>query len=482
MPAMLRLLGSPRLCCDGLTRRETLAAGCLTAVGGLGLAELLQAKESAGSSGGKAKSVIVLYLLGGAATQDMFDLKPAAPAEIRGEFAPIDTSAPGIQICEHLPQMARWMHKAAIVRSVNHKGGCHNPIPSYTGYEQPVDNLVDTRDGYPPSMGSVCEYLRQQGGRKSRDLPDYVYMPCYLGWGQNIRRPGPYGGFLGHAFDALTTECQPTRPEGAPEPKPGHPQPILGMPQLAGPLPEGVTIDRLDSRRRLLDQIDEERCRLDLRGPVETYGRNSRKAFDLLTSSETRSAFDLSDEPPELVERYGRTLFGHSALMARRLVERGVRLVNVTWDLFWDRVKVDYDAWDTHTRNFAILKENRLPPLDQTWTALIGDLDARGLLDETLVVVMSEMGRTPRINSNAGRDHWTYCYSVLFAGGGIRGGTVFGQSDADAAYVKSDPVSTGDVCATIFHALGIDPSMTVPDQLGRPVSIAHGGTPIRDIL
>jgi hypothetical protein len=183
-----------------------------------------------------------------------------------------------------------------------------------------------------------------------------------------------------------------------------------------------------------------------------------------------------------LREAYGRTLFGNCALIGRRLVERGVKFVNVTWDLFWDRVKVDYDAWDTHTKNFEILKTNKLPGLDQTYSALIADLDQRGLLDETLVVVMSEMGRTPRINGNAGRDHWTNCYSVLFAGAGIRGGTVYGESDEQAAYVKDLPVSTSDVCATIYHCLGIDPETRVPDATGRPTGIDYGGRPIDAIV
>src|SRR5205807_677109 len=191
----------------------------------------------------------------------------------------------------------------------------------------------------------------------------------------------------------------------------------------------------------LLGQVDDRLRRMDALPAFATYGRNEQRAFDLLTSSKVRTAFDLKAEDPRLVERYGRTLFGHSTLIARRLVEAGVRFVNVTWDLFWDRIQLDYDAWDTHTRNFSILRENKLPQFDLTYTALLEDLDQRGLLDETLVVVMSEMGRTPRINGNAGRDHWTYCYSVFLAGGGIRGGSVHGASDAHAAYVKDRPVS-----------------------------------------
>src|SRR5687767_2782733 len=203
---MLTVLGSPRRACDGLTRRETLQAGALSLLGGFGLPQLLQAEESRRTRRpGRAKNVIVLYLLGGAATQDMIDLKPDAPVEVRGEFRPISTNVPGIQICEHLPRMSRWMHKIALVRSLNHRAGCHNTLPSYTGLEVPVVDNTITRETFPPSMGSVCEYLRQG----ERHLPDYVYMPCYLGWGQGIRRAGPYGGFLGKRCDPLFTEVAP---------------------------------------------------------------------------------------------------------------------------------------------------------------------------------------------------------------------------------------------------------------------------------
>ena len=199
-------------------------------------------------------------------------------------------------------------------------------------------------------------------------------------------------------------------------------------------------------------------------------------------ATSSREAFDLRNEDPRLLDRYGRTLFGHSTLIARRLVESGVRFVNATWDLFWDRVPIDYDCWDTHTRNFPILRENKLPYFDLTYTALLEDLDQRGLLDETLVVVMSEMGRTPKINPSGGRDHWTYCYTVFMAGGGLKGGSVYGASDAHAAYVKDKPVSTADICATVYECLGIDPAMPIRDYAGRPVPVAHGGKPIHEIL
>lgn len=487
---MLTMLGSPRRCCDGLTRRETLKAGFLTALGGFGLPHFLRARElaaatpagQAAAGQARAKNVIVLYLLGGAATQDMFDLKPEAPKEVRSLFQPIPTSASGVEICEHLPRMAKWMHRAAIVRTVNHRAGCHNTLPSYTGYEVLLSDITRTKDSYPPSMGSVCEYLRVNAGRETA-LPDYVYMPCHLGWGQNIRRPGPYGGFLGKRFDALTTQCDPKPPEGAPAAVPGQPQTVLGVPQLTdSQLPPGITLDRLNQRRGLLEQFDEQLRRQERAGTLVTFDRQQQQALDILTSSELKSAFDLNSEPTQLIDRYGRTLFGNSTLIARRLIERGVRFVNVTWDLFWDRAKVDYDAWDTHTNNFTILQQNKLPGLDETYSALMEDLDARGLLDETLVVLMSEMGRTPQINARAGRDHWTFCYSVVLAGAGIRGGTIHGESDTHAAYVKDKPVSTSDLCATIFHCLGIEPHLRLPDMSGRPVEIAHGGQPIREIL
>jgi hypothetical protein len=480
---MLTMSGSPRRCCDGLTRRETLKVGALSALGGFGLTQLSQAAQTGHLRPGKAKSVILLYLLGGAATQDMVDLKPEGPLETRGEFRPIATSVPGIDICEHLPQTARWMHKAAIVRSLSHRAGCHNCLPSYTGWEvPPPDQHPHPSD--PPSMGSVCEYLnRRQGPPRPADLPDYVYMPCWLGWGQVFRRAGPYGGFLGPQYDALTTECRPYRKPGSPEPGAGYPQAVLGKPLLpTSVLQEGITIDGLNKRRTLLAQIDAEFRRVESSNVAATFDRNQRRAFEILTSSRIREAFDLEHEDPKRLDRYGRTLFGHSTLIARRLVEEGVRFVNVTWDLFWDRIKIDYDAWDTHTNNFSILRENKLPAFDQTFSALMEDLHTRGLLDETLVVVMSEMGRTPKINARAGRDHWTYCYSVLLAGAGVRGGTVYGASDAQAAYVRDSPVSTSDICATIYHCLGIDAEFRVPDRTGRPVEIAHGGRPIWGIV
>jgi Protein of unknown function (DUF1501) len=489
---MITLLGSPRRCCDGITRRQTLKAGALSFLGGgFTLENLFAAEErrTAIQRPGKAKSVILLYLMGGAATQDMWDLKPEAPVGIKSEFKPIATSAPGVQICEHLPQMARWMHRAALVRSVSHKGGCHNPLPTFTGYEQTGRGTAfDTAaNGDPPSMGSVCEYLRQHNPSSARragdDYTDYVFMPFWMGRERKppLRWSGPYAGFLGPRYDPVVTDCDPYGGSEATAKGIFEPVTVRGQPFLPNStLGADMTVDRLNSRRSLLQQIDEQLRQVDGHQTLAGYDRMQQRAFDVLAS--TKTAFDLSREDPRRLDRYGRSLFGNSALIARRLVQAGVRFVNVTWDLV-ERVRdLDPTGWDTHGRNFLTLKGNHLPGLDQTYAALLEDLDRTGLLDETLIVVMSEMGRTPKINAQGGRDHWTNCFSVLLAGAGIKGGTVYGTSDSHAGYVKDHPASPADICATIYHCLGIDPEMTVQDRTGRPVPIAHGGRPIAEIV
>jgi hypothetical protein len=322
-----------------------------------------------------------------------------------------------------------------------------------------------------------------------------VYLPCPLGWGEARRKPGPGGGFLGQRYDPLYTEC--TAYLDRPMRKSDDMQPVRGEPIFKDlDLPEGMTLDRLSSRRGLLQQLDDQVRQAEARSPhpspsppggegrVRGYTGKQQVAFDLLTSAEVRAAFDLGREPDRLRDRYGRTLFGSSTLLARRLLERGVRFVNVSWDNFRERFEFppSNQVWDTHERNFPILRDNHLPQLDQTYSALLEDLDQRGLLDETLVVLMGEMGRTPKINANGGRDHWTFCYSVLLAGAGLRGGSVYGASDAHAAYVKDRPVHIRDICATIYHCLGIDPEMTVYDHGRRPVPIAHGGRPLKEVL
>ncbi len=488
---MITMLGSPRRSCDGVTRREALTAGALTLLGGLFDQSSLAAIEKArpvvarspdrATSSGKAKSVILLYLQGGPPTQDMFDLKPDAPEGIRTEFKPIATRAAGVSVCELLPQMARWMHKAAVIRTVHHNGGCHNNLPMYTGYDVPPPDIDSSRVSDPPGMGSVCAYLEDRVGATRRPpLPAYVCVPAAVGWGEYKKKPGSPAGFLGQRYDPLCTEC--TASVDNPPDVQWKPQAVRGEPRLATlDTGAGLTIDALHARRSLLEQLDG-RLRQAESNAVRGHAAKQRMAFELLTSTAVRSAFDLSGEPETLRERYGRTLFGSSALLARRLIERGVRFVNVSWDNYSNRYKVSNEAWDTHENNFPILRTTHLPGLDQTYSALMEDLDARGLLDETLIVMMGEMGRTPKINDKGGRDHWTFCYSVLLAGAGIRGGTIHGASDPHAAYIKDKPVHIRDLVATIYHCLGIDPEMTVTDQAGRPVPVAHGGQAVREIV
>ena len=477
---MITLLGTARRACSGPTRRETLKAGALSLLGSLFQTSALPAKDSIVSlpaQTARAKSVVLIYLQGGAPTQDMYDMKPHAPGGVGGEFRPIASAAPGIDVCELLPLSSRWMHKSAIVRSVYHNGGCHKNLPMYTGFDT---NLPDEefRDSDPPSMGSVVAYLERE---HQRDLPPYVSLPCSLGWGEARRKAGPHGGFLGRRYDAFSTEC--TAYVDHPPDDIWAPQVVRGEPRVKDTeLLEGITLDRLLGRKRLVEQFDDQSRSLEARAGAGNFPSQQRLAFDMLTSKKIREAFDLGCEDVKTRDRYGRTLFGSSTLLARRLVERGVPFINVSWDNFSKRFEVSKAAWDTHERNFPMLKETLLPNFDQTYSAFIEDLDQRGLLDETLVVTMGEMGRTPKINAKGGRDHWTNCYSVMFAGAGIQGGCVYGASDDQAAFIKDNPVHIRDICATIYHLLGIDHELLVHDQAQRPVAIAHGGQPVREIV
>jgi hypothetical protein len=471
-----------------LTRRETLRVGALSLLGGFfneaSVRALEQKRPAPRLRAGKARSVVLIYLQGGPPTQDMFDLKPDAPDGIRSEFKPIATTASGISVCDRLPLTSHWMHKAAIVRSVYHNGGCHKNLPMYTGYDI---NLPDEefRETDPPSMGSVCAYLEERDPQITHGaqmgLPPYVYLPCSLGWGEGRKKAGPHGGFLGRHYDAFSTDC--TAYVDKPPDDIWRPQVVRGEPSLGNAelLPD-ITLDRLRSRRHLLVQLEDRLRAMEAAGGASEYGRQQQLAFNLVGSQAVRAAFDLGREPDRLRDRYGRTLFGSSTLLARRLVEAGVRFINVSWDNFSKRFGVSKAAWDTHERNFPMLRETLLPGLDQTYSAFLEDLDQRGLLDQTLVVMMGEMGRTPKVNAKGGRDHWTFCYSVVLAGAGIRGGSVYGASDMQAAFVKDKPVHIRDICATIYHCLGIDPAMTLYDHGNRPISIAHGGQPVSDIL
>jgi hypothetical protein len=450
-----------------------MRVGALSLFGGVTLPRLLEAAGGASRPAGRARAVILLNLFGGPPHIDMFDMKPDAPVEVRGEFKPIGTSVPGLQICEHLPRVAAMMHRASLVRTVSHGYNSHNPYNVLTGFSGGNDreNYFAKRTDH-PSMGSVC----LSRGMGPRDVPSYVLMPAHPGFSQGLRRAGPYGGYLGSQFDPLITYCDPKF-----ERKGSFYDPVLpiGDPLLPGldALPD-VTVARLDGRRSLLDQVDRRLSELASSPALGGMSEFQRQAVELLTSRKTREAFDLSIEPESLRDRYGRNLYGSSLLAARRLVEAGSIFVAVNWEC---AAETQGGHWDLHENNFGMCRVN-LPALDQITTALVDDLAARGLLDMTLVVVMGEMGRTPRVNRKAGRDHWPQCGFALFFGGGTRAGMVYGSTDKHAAYPTDHPVSSGDIVATIYHLLGVDPHTLVHDLGGRPIPIAHGGSPIAGVL
>ena len=477
---MLSVLGQSGKLCDGVSRREAMRVGGLSLFAGMSLPRLLSAAESNPTArSGKAKSVILFNLLGGPSQQDMFDMKPDAPVEVRGEFQPISTSLPGLRICEHMPNTAKVMHKACLIRSVTHGFNAHNPLNVLTGFSGGRFDQLRPEPTDPPDVGAVCQYLKMG----PRDMPGAVCMPCYPGWGESvnypgIRRPGPYGGFLGNQYDPLFSVCQPKFDR---EPKFAHYDPVIPMGEPKLPSLEelpGITINRLDRRRSMLEQLDTQFETTRQSGSLDRLSHFQQRAFDMLITSKTREAFDLSREPDSLRELYGRTLSGSSLLVARRLVEVGVPFISVHAEIFGN----NGHSYDMHENNFGMLKQCNLPILDRAYPALIEDLDSRGLLDSTLVIVMGEMGRAPRVNGKAGRDHWPQCGFSLLTGGGVKRGCVFGESDKQAAYPISHPVSPADIVATIYQLLGIDPHLTVPDRLNRPTHIAHGGEPIWDVL
>lgn len=478
---MFSVLGRSTDRSGGLDRRELLRVGGLSLFAGTTLPRALRAAEAAGTQpNGPAKSVILFNLLGGPSQMDMFDMKPLAPAEVRGPFTSIGTSLPGLRICEHLPNTARLMHQSCLIRTVTHNYNAHNPLAMMTGYaDGPTRQLTADRTD-PPDIGAVCQYL----GMGPADMPGAFCLPCYPGWGESsmypgIRRPGPYGGFLGSRYDPMFSICNPSykRKPDRPYYDPVWPYGAPQMPALDSL--DAMTASRLDRRRSLLARIDDQFERMHASRTVERMDRFQARAFSMLCSSKTRDAFDLSQEPDALRERYGRNLFGSSMLVARRLVESGVPFVSVHAENFLPNGSFTYDM---HENNFGLLKDYNLPVLDRCYPALVHDLQDRGLLDSTLIVVMGEMGRSPKINAKAGRDHWPQCGFSLLIGGGIRQGTVHGRSDQHAAYPASHPVSPGDLVATIYQCLGIDPHATVPDLDGRPVAVAHGGEPIWSIL
>jgi hypothetical protein len=441
-------------CSDFLSRQ--FGRRTFLKVGGLGLAgfslpNVLRAEEKRkGQSKATAKSIILLFQFGGPSHLDTFDPKPKAPAEIRGEFSAIATNVSGIQVTAPLPRLAKIADKYALVRSVHHNRSNHNSGAYYslTGREPLVDIVTANASATDfPHPGSIVAYLDP----KDRKVPTSVSLPTMIADGP-FRTPGEFAGMLGKMYDPLWVLSDPNS---------------AGFDARDFSLPADVDIGRVDDRKSILQELDARSRLLDEAGTIEGMSAYQARAMDLLTSPATKKAFDIKQEPVAVRDRYGRHTYGQSILLARRLVEAGVRFVTVYYS-------AGIGGWDTHKDNFATLKNSRLPHTDQSVSALLEDLDARGLLQETLVYWTGDFGRTPKINKDAGRDHWPPCQTVLMAGGGIRGGQVYGASDSTGAFPADKPARPDDISATLFHALGFDPETTIVDQLKRPVPISAG--------
>jgi hypothetical protein len=448
--------------CDGLTRREALRAGAI-GLGGLSLPLLLRLQEASAArrrlSRASARSVILLFLSGGPSHLDMFDLKPQAPAEVRGTFRPIATNVPGLQISEHLPRMARLADRYTIIRSMSHPNGNH-PAASYwmmvgSPMARPAPQHVTLSREDRPHPGSVLSLLLLP----PRGLPPFVMVPEAIS-PVGPERPGQHAGFLGAAYDPYRVNSDPNSPDFSPG--------------VLGPDPH-VPAGRVRARRSLLAQVSRQARYLEQSAIARTLDPYYVRAFDLISSPAAQRAFNIAAEPAATRDRYGRHIFGQSVLLARRLVEAGVRLVHVNW------VRHDNgpggQGYDSHRDHLNWARTVLLPPTDAAVAALLEDLSDRGLLDETLVVLMGEFGRTPRFNSSGGRDHWPHCFSVVLAGGGIRGGQVHGASDRIGAYPTSAPVSPQDLMATLYYRLGVDPHTTIYDLQHRPYPLVDG-TPL----
>jgi hypothetical protein len=460
------------------TRRAFVVASTCGLVGAMGHRALGDAPQS---QKGPAKSTILFFLSGGASHIDMWDMKPEAPSEYRGPFQPISTSASGVRLCEHLPLLARQAHHLALINSV---GGTVSTNDHHAGYYYNLTGHVpdptflsqgNNRTPYPddwPSMGAVV------GAKRSphATLPNFITLPQKEG-APAFTRPGQFAGRLGVAFEPLYVEGDSKAPSK------------FQVPALV--LQDGLTTDRLHQRHRLLCELNGARGELDLFAGSGVWNAHQQRALSLLMSSSTTSAFDVAGEPQAIRERYGDTVNGMSLLAARRLVEAGVPFITVFWR--GDPEKLDKKCasgggWDTHGNNFKCLKEDLLPEFDRCYSALIEDLANRGLLDETLVLVTSEMGRKPKIGDprsggvgGAGRDHWTHCLTDVLAGGGVRGGHVYGSSDRFAEYPKDKPVTPADIAKTVFHAMGIHDLTTVDNQ-GRPYDLLPEGAAIRELF
>jgi hypothetical protein len=478
---MLGIAGHRRRVCDGTSRRSVLQAGGAGLLG-LSLPQVLAAEEMLGTGRGRARSVIFLLLFGGPSQLETFDLKPEAPSTIRGPFKPIPCRTPGLLVSESLPQLAAISNKYSVIRTMthdfnDHSGGAHY-IQTGRRWHVPIGGGFSPTPKDWPSVGAVTEYCTQHATpERMRDLPAYVVLPNTLGRLQQAGqypRPGEHAGWLGGAYNPLTTRVDKRDLKDNPYWRDCSDEELTFQLQGLSSATE-VAPDRVRARQTLLEQFDSQRRALEGSPGVQSFDRFRSRALSLVASDRTRRALDLRAEPAKVRDRYGRHLFGQSALMARRLVEAGVRFVTVHYDT------CDGYSWDSHQHSDDV-KKHLMPTTDQAISALLSDLDDRGMLADTLVVALGEMGRTPKANARWGRDHWSTLFPALIAGGGVRRGGVYGSSDAEAAFVKEDPVKPEDLAATLYYALGIDPEIMLPDREGRPVPIVEGGSPVKAIF
>jgi hypothetical protein len=451
-----------------LNRRDAMIRMGRVGLGGGALPALLQAERATAvppRAAGRARSCIFLFLWGGPPQNDLWDLKPDAPEGMRSLFRPIATAVPGVHVCDQMPRLARHLDKVALVRSMSHASTVHEPsvYHTFTGRQDPtlLSPRNQRRRGDFPCVGSALSALLPPG-----PLPASVTVPRPVGH-DGVTYAGTYAGWLGPRHDPLELREAPNSAD-----RPAHPL------ELAADL----SAARLLARRGLLAAL-EEQDRLS-QGGRATDGLTAfhEQAYRMLASEQARRAFDLGREPGPLRDAYGRNEYGESFLLARRLVEAGVRLVTVVWMYFMPNGRIA-NVWDTHggtaglgnATGYEMLRANYcIPPLDRAYAALLEDLAQRGLLDETLVVAVGEFGRTPRLNPQQGREHWGPCYTALLAGGGVRGGQVYGASDRLGAYPRDNPVAPEDLLATVYHALGVDPEAELHDREGRPVRACAG--------
>ena len=500
---MLNLLGSPRRLCDGVSRREFLTLGSLGAMG-YGLAEhLALGAEHAATAPrfGQAKACILIFLYVSPPQHETFDPKPEAIAEVRGEFGSIPSAVPGLRVCEFLPRTAQIMDQVTVVRSMTHRYPEHGVAYAVSGIPTYTPELeTRPRDGrHWPYIGSVVDYLAQSSGARnaqpwgsSQQMPRNIALPWMLNSKTDtLVNAGPFAAFLGQAYDPLWTDFTGPGTHIVPRYTGGQTRDFHDP--FGGTLPDGrfilstesrlrddVPVERLNLRQSLLSQFEQAQRRIGDEGHI--YDHHRQRAYSLLTSNAVHQALDIAREPIALRERYGMTLFGQSCLAARRLVEAGTKFVTVFWDGYGQFASC---GWDTHSNHYPRLKEYLLPGFDLAYPALIDDLRQRGMLDETLVLCLSEHGRTPRIDSRprgAGRHHWSRVYSTVLAGGGIARGRVVGSSDHLGGEVRDTPVSPKDILATAFHLLGIDPHTHVPNAQGQPLPIAGDGEMRRELL